>query len=99
MTLGKLEAAAAAGASAALVTDFVIAATPPIARAAEATAAYFRNSLRDSSGPSSFSLRMEGQLQNFQTSVNRIKGLSKRRELLGKMDDLERGYCPDLPPR
>jgi hypothetical protein len=53
-TFGKTEAAAVAGASAALVTDFVIAAIPPTASAAEATAAYLRKSLRPPSGaPSS----------------------------------------------
>jgi len=82
MTRGKDAAAATAGASAALVTDFVTAAIPTTARTADPAAAYFRKSLRASSSPSSSLTRMDSQLLIFQPSVNRIKGLSKKREYL-----------------
>jgi hypothetical protein len=62
---GKTEEAAVAGASAALVTDFVIAAIPPTARAADATAAYLRKSLLPPSGAPSSSSGIALQLRVF----------------------------------
>ena len=65
---GKDEAAAATGASASTVIDFVIAASPMTVSAAEAVAAYLRKSLRASSAVSSASLGIAFQLRNFSRS-------------------------------
>ena len=82
MTFGNPEAATVAGASAATVIDFVIAATPTIARVADATAEYLRKSLRPSSGPSSLSPGMALQLRMVRPARNAHKGLSKKHEFL-----------------
>lgn len=77
-TRGKVEAAAVVGASAAFVTDLVIAAIPTTARAADAVTAYFRKSLLPSSDPGSLLSGMKCPPRIARATESAIKGLSKK---------------------